>query len=238
MMEEIYFSKDPIVEALISIEVESSDDSNVELLGAADTGYSGKEPIIGSNFMFDVQTASARGEKKNLGYKFTSDDGKQIAQFKTDGFIFSRLAPYNGWNAFSTEAQRLWKVYEASLANRPKPKSLVVRYINKLMLPMGPNIDSYLNVYTFFPDDYQVTVQSYFVRLEIVLAKPTVGVLIMQQAQTPSGSPEILGFLLDNEFRFPISEVSEIWPLAADVRRLKNETFDRILTDRTKELLR
>lgn len=239
MVEELYFSKAPIIEALISIEIENLPDLKLESFQMIDKAYPGHESIFKNEFTFDVLNASAKAQRTVLGVKATSEDGKQIAQFKTDGFTFSRLAPYNGWNAFSAEAKRLWDIYETLVAKQPVAKALVIRYINKLILPLGPNINEYFNVYTYFPDDYPVRAQNYFLRLEILLNEPAAGVLIMQQAQLPQEAPDTVAFLLDNEFRFSLTnDTPPIWELATEVRHLKNATFKRLLTEKTQELIR
>ena len=45
------------------------------------------------------------------GLRFRSEDGKQIVQFNKNGFVFSRLDPYQSWEALYSEASRLWKEY-------------------------------------------------------------------------------------------------------------------------------
>jgi uncharacterized protein (TIGR04255 family) len=239
MVEELYFSKAPIIEALISIEIENLPDLNLGSFEMVDKAYPGQEPIFKNQFTFDVLNTSAKAERTPLGVKATSEDGKQIAQFKTDGFTFSRLAPYNGWDAFSAEARRLWDIYQTLVTKRLVAKALVIRYINKLILPLGPDINEYFNVYTYFPDDYPVRAQNYFLRLEILLNEPVPGVLIMQQAQLPQETPNTLAFLLDNEFRFSLTNSTPpIWELATEIRHLKNATFKRLLTEKTQELIR
>ena len=41
------------------------------------------------------------------GYVFTSADGKQVVQYRLDGFTFSRLRPYTRWEEVFAEAQKV-----------------------------------------------------------------------------------------------------------------------------------
>lgn len=45
------------------------------------------------------------------GLRFQSGDQKHIAQFNRNGFVFSRLEPYESWEQLYTEGMRLWAVY-------------------------------------------------------------------------------------------------------------------------------
>lgn len=54
-------------------------------------------------------------------------------QFTRDGLAFSRLTPYEDWNAFVGEAQRVWGVF-VELAEPPEVQRLGVRYINRIGL--------------------------------------------------------------------------------------------------------
>jgi uncharacterized protein (TIGR04255 family) len=65
------------------------------------------------------------------GWRFTSHDKRQIAQFKPDGFVFSRLAPYDGWEIFAAEARRLWAIF-VEVAAPSEVQRLGVRFINRI----------------------------------------------------------------------------------------------------------
>src|SRR5437016_5691327 len=49
---------------------------------------------FGATHTVDVPT---RRDLGIAGYRFRSADGKNITQFRRDGFTFSRLAPYTSW---------------------------------------------------------------------------------------------------------------------------------------------
>ena len=54
------------------------------------------------------QDADSEGWRSRVnGFGFRSMDGKHIAQFKLDGFVFSRLEPYLTWAALESESKRL-----------------------------------------------------------------------------------------------------------------------------------
>ena len=68
------------------------------------------------------------------GLRFQSDDKKHIAQFNRDGFVFSRLEPYQSWERLYEEGMRLWHVY-VELAQPVEIHRIGLRYINRIQLP-------------------------------------------------------------------------------------------------------
>lgn len=75
------------------------------------------------------EESSAKQSSKWLGFRCRSEDERYIAQFNHNGLVFSRLAPYENWNSFATEAQRLWGIYVA-VAGPTEVQRLGVRFIN------------------------------------------------------------------------------------------------------------
>lgn len=80
------------------------------------------------------------------GLRCESADHVHIAQFNRDGFVFSRLRPYDHWEQFQGEAMRLWKMYQ-DLAKPLVIQRLGLRFINRIELPVdGPPPDDYLHM--------------------------------------------------------------------------------------------
>jgi uncharacterized protein (TIGR04255 family) len=78
------------------------------------------------------------------GFRFESSDKRQIVQFNRDGFVFSRLAPYEGWEKFSGESLRLWEMY-STLAKPSQIQRLGLRFINRIpLIPQHDTLDYYL----------------------------------------------------------------------------------------------
>lgn len=74
---------------------------------------------------------------RDLGWKglrFQSPNKKHIVQFNRDGFVFSRLEPYETWQKLHDEGMRLWKDY-VELAQPIEVHRIGLRYINRIQLP-------------------------------------------------------------------------------------------------------
>src|SRR4051794_27014740 len=101
-------TKDPIVEAVLDIQVDLPGDFALESLRkcqqrvkkdypeSQDTQHVTGEISIGPK----VSTSTS---SEQAGYVFPSSDKNQLFQAKRTGFPFNRLAPYPGWDTFFTE---------------------------------------------------------------------------------------------------------------------------------------
>ena len=74
---------------------------------------------------------------RDLGWKgllFRSADERHIVQFNRNGFVFSRLDPYDTWQRLHDEGMRLWKEYVV-IAQPIEIHRIGLRYINRIQLP-------------------------------------------------------------------------------------------------------
>jgi uncharacterized protein (TIGR04255 family) len=78
------------------------------------------------------------------GLAFHSSDKLKIVQCQLDGFSFSRLAPYEHWEAFEGEALQLWLKY--SILTKPvEIERIGVRFINRIEIDSkGGELSNYL----------------------------------------------------------------------------------------------
>jgi uncharacterized protein (TIGR04255 family) len=96
---------------------------------------------------------------RDLGWKglrFRSTDEKHIAQFNRDGFVFSRLEPYQNWRQFETEALRLWSNFR-SVAQPVEIHRLGLRFINRIQLqPADFRFEDYIRSAPAPPCDFEL----------------------------------------------------------------------------------
>lgn len=77
------------------------------------------------------------------GFRLASADKLHIAQFNRDGLVFSRLPPYEDWQRFAAEGQRLWNIYVEVMAPS-EVQRLGVRFINRILLPKIGDVSKFL----------------------------------------------------------------------------------------------
>lgn len=74
----------------------------------------------------------------------TSEDGRQIVQFHRDRLVFSRLAPYEDWDAFQAEGLRLWRIHR-ELGAPDEIQRVGVRFINQFPIQAGADFEDFFH---------------------------------------------------------------------------------------------
>jgi uncharacterized protein (TIGR04255 family) len=77
------------------------------------------------------------------GVRLASADDLFVVQFRKDGLVFSRLAPYHNWEDFSEAALTLWKLY-CELAHPLEVQRLGTRFINRIPIHDMAQVRRYL----------------------------------------------------------------------------------------------
>jgi len=183
---------------------------------------------------------SSEGMATNLsapswsGYRFTSADKLRIAQFKRDGFAFSRLKPYENWDQFETEALRLWNIY-LQIAKPPEVERLGVRFIN-LISPIQPEqLNSLLMNPPKCPDQMPMPVQDFMSRTTFDIPGYPYNLNVTQAMQPPTPTQaEGFGLILDIDvFTTRTLEPKEelIKQHLKEMRWIKDKAFFTFLTE-------
>lgn len=133
----------PIVEAVIHwrarAEQKLEPDVLLEQLKGKLPDYpnSQRQQQIGVGAEFGPEGAALHQRHNWHGFRFEDADKLHVAQFTRNGFVFSRLQPYEDWEKFEAEAKRLWQVY-CELAEPSEIQRLGVRFINRI-IPVEPD---------------------------------------------------------------------------------------------------
>lgn len=193
----------------------------------------GSIEIKGDKPIVKVEPAEDKGIR---GYRFTSKDGKEVAQFRIDGFTFSRLHPYTKWEQVLDEAKRLWELY--SLKASPEVvERVAVRYINRLDIPLPPrNLEYYLTASPVLPKTLPQELSQFLIRLVVHEEDLVAGII---QTLVASPKPEHIGIILDIDvFKEKVGGMSDenIWPTFNRLRALKNRIFFELITEETARL--
>ncbi len=171
------------------------------------------------------------------GLQFLSEDEKQLVQFRAQGYSFNRLAHYTSLDDYLPEIERTWQIFVA-VAAPVQIRSLRLRYINRLMLPMPEKtplqLEEYLKVCPRLPDEEKLTFTG-FLNQHTAVENGTgnqVHIILTNQPAENKKLPLILDITAENTAQ---SEV-ENWPcLLARIqalRVLKNRVFRNTLTEK------
>jgi uncharacterized protein (TIGR04255 family) len=173
------------------------------------------------------------------GFRIQSEVKPHIAQFNRDGFLFSRLHPYETWENFTREALRLWRVY-VDLAKPTQVQRISLRYINKIGLP--PNnmqFEDYLQPAPALPQHMEVPFYGFFHQDMLAVPGHEYSVNIIRTVQQPQDpANQGIGLILD--ITVITMKPFALGPEALDkrlpeMRWLKNEVFYGSITEKALE---
>ncbi len=245
MARQRHLTNAPITEAIIDLRVKlPSTFVNTEFLKAAkelSNSYPKNEPrrMVKHTFGMDkggkpfIQPPKDEGIQ---GYFFKSEDEKNIAQFRLDGFTFNRLHPYTEWQSVITEAKRLWGIYN-SIAAPEIVKRIAVRYINKIEIKLPiKDFDEYLAAPPNIPPSLPQELSQFLSRMVIHDGDKTINLI---QAMEPSTDVAKITVILDidvfktNESGF---DIVNIWSHFQELHDLKNKVFFESITEKVAEM--
>ena len=243
-MDQRHYRRAPITEAIIDLKVKARDGWTLPMVEKVRVGeeaaYPGtRQTAIAQELVEVGERVAASATQQQTGFAFVSADQKQVFQARLDGFTFNRLAPYESWEPFRNEAQRLWAVYRERLEPAAVTR-LAVRYINRFDLP-GATVEmkEYFRTAPEISPDLPQVMNGFFMRVQIP-QDDLGGQLLINQTIIPPARPGVVSVALDiNLFRdgdVPGDE-AVIWQFFERLHRRKNEVFEACITDRTRELI-
>ena len=240
----------PIVEAIIEVRVRVESPWEESALREKIKAELPNYPKIISQKEFRHELKMKTGQPPeqsfhDLGWKglrLQSADDRYIAQFNREGFIFSRLQPYESWDQFKEEAMRLWNVY-AELAKSLEVQRLGVRFINRITLPPGEvRLDDYLVVPPQPPGKLDLEIMGFFHQDNLLVTGYPYVINIVKTVQPPQGAGSDGGGLILDIDVFTTEpferRAGTIDKRLAEMRWLKNKVFYNSLTREAVERLK
>lgn len=229
----------PIAEAVIDFRVLRRDEITVDefahLKGRIGAQYDEGALMhsIQARFGLDQgRPISPTQVQSTVGWMYKT--GGAVAQFRIDGFTFSKLEPYTTWKEVFGEAQRLWNVY-LEVARPRETKRLAVRYINRLRVPGRADLREYIEAPPVLLPPIPSEIREFLTRVVVVDSVRNASAILIQ-ALEPSLDPSTTQILIDidafREVALP-SEDSSLPEIFEKLRALKNDIFFASLTEKT-----
>ncbi|QXD13982.1 TIGR04255 family protein [Rhodocaloribacter litoris] len=244
MAEPRHLARAPIVEAVIELRVKLPAAFQVEEFLSLQEVLAERYPEVKKVRRFEHSFGVIGGkpfmEEKDEGFqacRFQSSDGRNVAQFRRDGFSFSRLKPYTRWEAIYAEAMDLWELYKTK-ASPEVVTRIAVRYINHVEIPLFVELSDYLTTMTLVPEQLPQEVTE-FLNSMVVYDKESRASARITQALGPEVTPGRRLIILDID-AFKRVELEADSPDIPDIleqlRQLKNRIFFGIITEKTASL--
>ena len=244
-MDETRYSKSPITEAILDIQVDVPAGLTPLALGGCQDpvrhDYPTKRELKAAYAQFEMGAkVAASATSQDLGFAFVSADGQQLFQVRTTGFTANRLAPYTHWEAFSREARKLWNVYRDT-AKPLRITRIALRYINRFDIHVSPlELKDYFNTSPEVAGGLPQSMAGFFMQVLLPLEDVKASVNIIETIVEPLKTGAVSIILDLDLFRvveLPESE-QELWNMFELLRVKKNTVFNSCITERTKELIR
>jgi len=175
-----------------------------------------------------------------MGLRFRSTDGKHIAQFKRDGFVFSRLEPYLTWEQLNGEQQRLWAIFK-ELAQPAEIQRVGLRYINRIKLPPGElRFEDYMQPAPLAPRDLDLPFHGFTHHDTLAVPDRPYAINVIRTIQPPRDAGDaVIALILDIDVftteSFDLDEAL-LGRRLMEMRWLKNKVFFGSITEKAREM--
>lgn len=240
MVKQRHLSNAPIVEAIIDFRVKLPSGFDVRELSSLRKDLADKYPnveerrlLTGSIKIQDDKPVVESVEEKGIsGYRFTSKDGKEVAQFRLDGFTFSRLPPYTKWEHIIKEAKRLWQLYFIKATPQVVDR-IAVHYINRFDIHLPGDFEDYLIASPILPKALPQELKEFLTRLVVYEKDLTASII---QTLVGGSKPAHNGIILDiSVFKESVEGIidEDIWSTFDRLREFKNRIFFELITEKT-----
>ncbi|MBM3264045.1 MAG: TIGR04255 family protein [candidate division Zixibacteria bacterium] len=239
----------PIVEAVIDVRADTIDAfEEPHVRSQLEDKLDGYEFLDSQRaFRHEVKLEAGKPSQavSDLGWKglrFQSTDRKHIVQFNRDGFVFSRLEPYQSWKRFYDEGLCLWRTY-IKLAQPVEIYRLGLRYINRLQLNPGEvHFEDYLQPAAMPPRNMDLPFLGFMHYDTLAVPGHPYAINVVRTIQRPAdNSLTGIGVILDIDvFTTHSIEFNEtlLPERLQEMRWLKNKVFFGSVTEKALESLR
>ncbi len=239
-----HLARAPIVEAIIDFRVLAGEgiasDHFADLSSRVGQQYNPPSLMHSIQARFGVERGKPVAPvqvEAPVGWLYYSQTQKAVAQFRVDGFTFSKLEPYTTWEEVFGEARRLWSIY-VQVARPLEVSRLAVRYINRLRLPAPAELGQYLSAPPVLPEPIPQTIREFLTRVVVDAPERRLSAILVQALDAPL-DPSAMQVLLDiDAFREPARPADDpsLSEIFEQLRALKNEIFFASVTERTVEM--
>lgn len=236
----------PITESLFDFQVEPNasitSEKLEELANQIAESYPEKKPRRRFESRFEFKEGqSGQAQTVDLGiegYLCWNADKTQALQFRLNGYSFSRLKPYKGWDIAYPEAIKYWEKY-LNLAKPISVRRLGVRFINTINIPAKKfDLDNYFLLPPQTPKIQGIDIKNFLTQVTFQIPEQGIQVTLIQtigQSQDPTSTPIILDIELGMDIQQTLEKIS-VEKIFTDLRKAKNDIFENCITDQTREL--
>ncbi|WP_263458901.1 TIGR04255 family protein [Bathymodiolus japonicus methanotrophic gill symbiont] len=239
------YLRPPITEAVIEVRVNHTlKEENVnKIVKKLQSIYPNKSTV--NNLSINITPQPEGGDQLNVNsrpeaYHLVSDDQINIAIVSSNSLAVSQLAPYQGWEAIHKNFVEAWKIWKRVSSSHPISR-IGVRYINRIDIPLQDEKKIDLEEYLTFNPQVPILSDLPMVAYLMQITQPIDSLWSVNITSKGIQSPLVnnLSLLLDVDvFRTKDILLSDegLWEAINEARSIKNDIFDKCITQKTKEL--
>jgi uncharacterized protein (TIGR04255 family) len=241
-----HLARAPIVEAVIEIRARAEGSWEEEAVMHQLKTKLPDYPVAASQSEFRQEIRFDPGQPPeatthDLGWKglrFQSADNRHIAQFKRDGFVFSRLPPYENWEQLYSEAMRLWLLH-VGLSRPREAQRIGLRFIDRIVLPPQDMLfESYIHSTPPLIQGVDLLLAGFFHQETLGVPGHPYAVNVARTIQ-PEPSTQGMAIILDIDvFTTQVCELKQeiLKQRFLEMRWLKNKVFFGSITPKALEM--
>lgn len=237
------FKNPPIIEAVLDIECDLPPNLKIATLETrAKNEFKKSYPKLRHIYFQEHQFEAKLNEPPKLsvkggiqGLQFLHNDGKQVVQFRAQGFSFNRLEPYTSLDKYLPQIKRAWNTY-VELASPVQIRLIRLRYINRILLPFVNghlDTDEHFRNGPHLADEKGLTLFGFLNQYSAVDIKTGNQVNSVLAAQAPEG--DNWPIIFDNSAVALETIEPDNWTYIRskilELRQLKNRIFRSTLTE-------
>ena len=246
--ERFHLENAPIIEAIVDIDCELPPDFELEANMSAihaeleDAYPKVRRHMVQEHLLSTQEDTSPEWSvsPELAALRFQSADEKQLVQFRTGGFSFNRLAPYEGLDSYLCEIRRTWGIF-LDLVKPVQIRKISLRTINQVRLPRERGslpLEDYLKTGPRLPDECGLHFTGFLSQHRAL--EPNNQNYVDIVLATQKSDEKSLPLILDINAFHPCQESPPPWETIsewiASLRELKNSVFRNTLTEKCLKL--
>lgn len=247
------YSRAPIVEAVIDVHASFDTTPTLRDLEELSRIFKDRLPLVHAINSFALNFAAKIGDASDspdvqsntttsqLGYRLSTPQSDRVLQIRRQGMSYSHLPPYTNWEQFLGEMRPLWLSY-ASALKAVSVTRLAVRFINRIPILSGVDIDEYVHLGPRIPPEASKQLVGYFMQLVLPAAElgPEFRVIVntgVEPGTTPSSSALVLDIDVFCETVLSV-HADAMWKTLEQLRNHKNRIFEASISDKVREMIK
>jgi len=239
------YARAPITEAVIDIRLASdvSGKSQETVVRRLKKLYPFSNALQAFSVNIDTTGGRVGFEQQPQGYRLNSDDQTDVVLVMPSGVAIARLTPYPGWQMFRERAESVWQIWRKSTPHQAVAR-IGVRTINRIDVPIDNqtqiSLQSYLSFHPQIPVLSVSPMLGYMMQVTLPTATPKWIATITSTLISPPPLLNHMALLLDIDV-FRTEEIpsndAQLWEVIEQARVIKNDIFERCITNETRKLI-